>query len=195
MHRARLRILGLVTLMSAAVMSSSAHATWLGLADGTYDVTLTCVISTVIPCPSTIQGTMTIAGAGASAFDFTVNGQHFIGDPSDGTATGSFGTDQFSTLDLSPFSFVSLQDFLSGNFPGLTQDSWAYCNNFDPTSCTPDTAGNWTATAAQTQAVPEPATITLVGFGLAALAWPLRGRRLARDQQRNSPPQEPARAV
>ena len=37
-------------------LPNAAKADWLGLTDGTYDVTLTCVLSSVIPCPSQIAG-------------------------------------------------------------------------------------------------------------------------------------------
>lgn len=176
MNIIRYCFVGLLGLMSVGAMSSPASATWLGLADGAYNVTLSCVTSSVIPCPSTIHGTMTIAGAGATAFNFLVNGQAFVGVPTNGTATTVlFGTDEFSTLDLSPFSFLSLQNFLTGGFPGLTQQSWAYCNNFSPTSCTPATDGNWTAAA-----VPEPPGLALfvLGLGIMVLAGGIgRGRQ------------------
>jgi hypothetical protein len=166
---------GLLALMGVDAMSSPASATWLGLADGTYNVTLSCVTSSVIPCPSTIGGTMTIAGAGATAFDFAVNGQAFVGVPTNGTFTGIFGTDEFSFLDLSPFSSLSLQNFLTGSFPGLSPQSWVYCNNFSPASCTPATEGNWTAAA-----VPEPPGLALfvLGLGIMTLAGGIgRGRQ------------------
>jgi hypothetical protein len=157
-------LFGLLALVSVAMTSSPARAAWLGLANGKYDVTLSCVSSTVISCPSTIDGTMRIGGAGATAFDFTVNGQAFIGAPTNGTVSTVVGTDEYSFVDLSPFSFVSLQHFLTGGFPGLTADSWGYCNNFDPTHCTPATSGNWTA---KLVSVPEPAgwAMMLLGFG------------------------------
>jgi hypothetical protein len=175
-------LLGLSALLIVAAETRSASATWLGLADGTYDVTLSCVTSSVIACPSTIDGTITIAGAGATAFDFVVNGQVFVGAPINGTVTTAvFGTDEVSVLDLSPFSFLSLQDFLTGGFPGLTQQSWGYCNNFDATHCTPDTDGNWTAVAA---VVPEPPgmALFLLGLGITALASVTRRRGALRIQ-------------
>lgn len=173
MNFVRSCFVGLSMLMSIDAMSSPASATWLGLADGTYDVTLSCVTSSVIPCPSTIGGTMTIAGAAATAFNFAVNGQAFVGAPGNATVTTGLGTDQVSFLDLSPFSFLSLQDFLTGGFPGLTQQSWGYCNNFDPTHCTPDTAGNWTAVV-----VPEPPGLPLfmLGLGIMGIAGVTRRR-------------------
>lgn len=108
---------------------------------------------------------MTIAGSGATAFDFIVNGQDFIGAPVNGTATSAVGTDQFSRLDLSPFSTLALEHFLSGGFPGLTQDNWDYCNNAG-VGCTPLTNGNWT--------VPEPPGVAVFVLGIVALAGVMR---------------------
>ena len=161
MNIVRSCIVGLCVLVGAGAASSPASATWLGLADGTYDVTLSCVFSTVIACPSTINGTLTIAGSAATAFDFVVNGQAFVGVPTNDTVSTAVGTDEVSFLDLAPFSFLSLQHFLTGGFPGLSPDSWIYCNNFDPTHCTPATDGNWTAAA-----VPEPPATALFVLGL-----------------------------
>jgi hypothetical protein len=165
---------GFLALVSVTLSSSPARAGWLGLADGAYDVTLSCVSSTVISCPSTINGTMTIGSAGATAFDFTVNGQAFMGAPSNGTATTVLGSDEFSFVDQSPFSFLSLQHFLTGGFPGLTADSWGYCNNFDPTHCTPATQGNWTA---KLVSVPEPAAWAMMFIGFGAIGATMRTAR------------------
>jgi len=166
-------IAGLLLLLGIGTVSSPAQATWLGLDDGTYSVTLSCVFSSVIACPSTIEGTMTIAGGAATAFDFMVNGQAFVGSPGNGTATTAFGTDQIAGLQLSPFSNLSLQYFLTGGLPGLSQRSWVYCNNFSAVSCTPATDGNWTAVA-----IPEPPGLALfvLGLGLMAVAGMTRGR-------------------
>jgi hypothetical protein len=165
-------VAGLCVLVGVATMSSPASATWLGLDDGTYDVTLTCVFSSVIPCPSTISGTITIAGAGATAFDFVVNGESFVGAPDNGTVTTIFGTDEVSSLQVAPFSFLSLQHFLVGSLPGLSPDSWIYCNTFTPTSCTPATDGNWTAVR-----VPEPPVMALFSLALGLMALAGVGRR------------------
>ena len=79
----------LLTIFSTAILAligglpGAAHATWLGLEDGAYNVTLECLFSSVIACPSTIHGQVTIAGAGASFLSVTVNGEVFSGDPVD----------------------------------------------------------------------------------------------------------------
>jgi hypothetical protein len=165
MNRIKSCMVGLLTLMSVGTLSSPANATWLGLADGTYDVTLSCVFSLVISCPSTIDGTMTIAGGTATAFDFTVNGQAFVGAPTSSTVTTALGTDEVSLLTLSPFSGLDLQNFLTGGIPGLTQHSWGYCVNVTAVSCAPTTAGNWTAVA-----IPEPPALALFLLGLGFMA-------------------------
>src|SRR5664279_2645631 len=71
----------------ALVLSFPAGATWLDLSNGTYNVTLTCVFSSVIVCPTQITGTITVSGAGLSAMNFVVNGQVFNGDPVDSLFT------------------------------------------------------------------------------------------------------------
>jgi hypothetical protein len=171
MRKFKSYVFGLLAPLIVAAMPQSAQATWLGLADGTYDVTLSCLFSSVISCPTDIHGTMTIGGSGASAFDFTVNGQHFVGDPANSVATNGVYTDQFSSLMLSPFSFLSLINDLTPNPFGLpTPHWWGYCNNFDATHCTPDTNGGWTAD--QIAAAPEPASLGLLALGFAAvLGW------------------------
>jgi hypothetical protein len=133
-----------------------ASATWLDLSDGTYNVTLSCVFSSVIACPSQIAGTMTINGNGASAFNFTVNGQLFSGDPVDSLFTiPNSIDDQVSTISLTPFAFLYLRNDLSIMNPfGLADHYWIYCNNFTPTTCTPNTDGNWTASLVNS--APEP---------------------------------------
>ena len=144
-----------------------AKADWLGLADGTYDLTLTCVIA-VDPCGPPIQATVTIAGAGASFMSVTVNGESFSGDPDDGVFTNSLADYQFSTLANSPYSFASLRFDLSLPNPFIQDDQWwAYCkNNGTPNTCVPTTNGSWEAVAV---AVPEPVALALFAGGLAGL--------------------------
>lgn len=144
-----------------------ARADWLGLADGSYDVTLTCVISNV-PCPSQVEGTVTIDGAGASFMSVTFNGEVFSGDPTDDVFQNSIAHYQTSTLSHSPYSFLSLRFDLTLPNPFIQDDQWwAYCvNQGNPNSCTPATNGTWEATLA---AVPEPAALALVAAGLAGI--------------------------
>jgi len=146
-----------LALAIAAATSPSARATWLDLADGTYNVTLSCTFSLVLSCPTDIHGTMTISGAGATAFDFTVNGQLFLGDPVDELATDGVTFDnQHSRLDLSPLSSLTIGNDLTIQNPFIPFDHWwAYCRNNPGTdACFPDTVGSWTASPA-----PAPAAI------------------------------------
>ncbi len=150
-------------------LPGTAKADWLGLADGTYDVTLTCTISSVISCPSQIQGTVTIAGAGASFLSYTVNGEVFSGDPIDGVFTNSLAEYQYSQLQHSPFAFADLRFDLSIPNPFIADDQWwVYCNNVpNQNSCTPNTHGTWEAVAVAE--VPEPLTLAPFAVGLAGL--------------------------
>ena len=45
----------LLSVIASLSLALPAQATWLGLSDGNYDVTLTCTTSSVIPCPSQIR--------------------------------------------------------------------------------------------------------------------------------------------
>jgi len=116
---------------------------------------------------------MTIAGAGATAFNFLVNGQRSSALRATPRSPPSFSDGPGFVP--RPFSFLGPKSagFPYRRFPGLTQQSWVYCNNFDPTHCTPNTAGNWTAVA-----VPEPPGLALflLGLGIMALAGVTRRR-------------------
>jgi hypothetical protein len=157
-------------------LPNAAKADWLGLADGTYDVTLTCVLSSVIPCPSQFQGTVTIEGAGATFLSYTVNGELFSGDPTDGVFTNSVADFQYSRLENVPFSFADLRLDLSTPNPQIPDDQWwVYCDNVSSSTCTPAAAGTWSAVAVAE--VPEPFTLALFAAGLAGLGF--RRRRPA----------------
>jgi hypothetical protein len=170
-----LRSLAVAALSVGAALcalSDSARAAWLGLDDGTYDVTLSCASSTVIACPSQIQGTVTIAGAGASFLSYTVNGEVFSGDPTDGVHTTATADFQFSMLTNSPFSFADLRFDLSIPNPFIADDQWwVYCNNVGQ-NCTPATFGTWRAV--EVADVPEPFTLALLAAGLAGLGFTRR---------------------
>ncbi len=162
----------LVSLLAFLVATSPlpASATWLDLSDGTYNVTLSCLFSSVITCPTQIAGTLSISGDGASAFNFTVNGQLFNGDPVDSIFfIPNMVDDQQSQVSLSPYAFLYLRNDLSIMNPfGLADHYWVYCTSVAQDTCTPTTFGNWTATLAT--AAPEPGTLALLALGLVGTA-------------------------
>lgn len=162
-------------LALACLLSTPAHAAWMGLADGAYAVTLHCDTSTQFSCPSDLSGHLDIAGGAASWFDFTVDGLPFQGDPFDAVVDGSLVDTESSTLQMSPFAFLSLRLITDGQIgPYGTGDRWwVYCDNLNANQCAPNTTGTWSARALN--AVPEPAPAALLALALAAAAWAGRG--------------------
>ena len=167
-----LAIVAAGVLGAVGAIPGTANATWLGLEDGTYNVTLECKFSSVIACPSTLQGQVTIAGAGASYLSITVNGEVFSGDPADDDL--DFGTThrEQSRLENTPFSFADLRWDVIPDPSHTSPRNWTYCVNTDATHCALTTSGIWSAVA-----VPEPATLALFALGLAGLG--LTRRRTA----------------
>jgi len=107
----------LAALVLNAAVPDAARASFLDLANGTYNVTLTCTFSSVIACPSTIDGTISISGTDVTFMDFTVNGQLFSGDPIEGVFTNLPTADyEYANIELSPFAFFSLRNDLSVSF-------------------------------------------------------------------------------
>jgi hypothetical protein len=177
----RLAIAALPSVLAAtaALLPQSAQASWLSLADGQYAVDLTCTFSSTNSCPGVIQGKLTVQGAGITDFDFTVNGQHFAGDPTEftfGNVNASFDGSQET---LSPFSFLSLRYITAGSVGsfGTGDRWWVYCDNTSSVTCTPGTQGLWSATLIN--ATPEPVPLALLAAAAAAGAL-LRRRRQAR---------------
>jgi hypothetical protein len=166
-------------LATAALLPRPVQASWLGLGDGQYTVDLTCTSSTTIPCPGVTQGSLTVQGAGISDFDFTMNGQHFDGDPEEFTFANVIASFDGSQEILTPFSFLSLRFITAGSVgPFGTGDRWwVYCDSTSSSTCTPDTQGLWSATLIS--AVPEPAPLALL-VAAAAGALLQRRRQIAR---------------
>ena len=162
MSKTKRRLLNLIFVL---LIPASAHATWLDLGDGTYNVLLNCTQSSVISCQSSINGSIVVSGAGLSFMDFTVNGQHFSGDPTD-VVFSSLPDAEYenSRISLSPFAFLDLRNNLSVQF-GPSDHWWVYCNNTSPSTCQPNTTGSWTASPVQ---APEPISISLIGTGILA---------------------------
>jgi hypothetical protein len=166
-------------LAASALFPQTAQASWLNLADGQYAVDLSCTFSTTIACPGVIQGTLTVQGAGITEFDFTINGQHFDGDPGEFTFANVIASFDGSQETLSPFSFLSLRYITAGSAGafGTGDRWWVYCDNASSTTCTPDTQGLWSATLIN--AVPEPAPLALLAAAAAAGALLQRRTRPA----------------
>ena len=172
-----MRSLSHLLLLAALASPAAAHADWLDLADGLYDVSLSCAPNkSTIPCPSLFHASLTISGAGASAMSTSFNNQSFSGDPTDNVfTTAPYSSERSVLVDL-PYSFIYLAFDLSATNPeGLSPHWWLYCSNISSTSCTPVSAGNWVATAVSP--VPEKSTLALIALGLASLAALQRRRR------------------
>lgn len=167
----------LLLVACAALGSSSASATWLSLADGEYDLTLTTCSSGIISCPaSPFTGLLTINGAGADFLSITINGESFEGNPFDfiqvdaGNSAITYNRSSINQQTATTFSFFSLVDPAFVSLPTM-DNLWIYCSNSstpNQVQCTPGTSGEWSATLRPT-AVPLPSTILLLGLGLIAL--------------------------
>lgn len=166
----------LCLLVSAALWSGSTSATWLNLADGQYDLTLTTCSSQVISCPATaFTGSLTISGAGASFLSIAINGELFAGDPFDFVQISGSDFYDRSNLDhltTTAYSFFSLVDPAFAFLPNFA-NLWIYCSDTSTLSqltCTPGTIGEWSATLRPSE-VPVPGTILLMALGLIALGY------------------------
>jgi hypothetical protein len=161
------RILFAAAACLAASVAPVAHAAWLGLPDGDDVVSLVCDASTVIPCPQTITGALSISGAGANSLDVTVDGKLFAGNPFkvDGTASVEV---EYSRIAISPTAFVSLASITDGAFGpyGVGDRFWQYCSNIGPGTCVQGTVGHWSARAVGSVSAPAPISLLAAGLAL-----------------------------
>jgi len=159
----------LVLMCLGAGSVSPAAATWLGLGDGVYTVTATCIASPVVSCATPVVGQITVQGDGLTAMDFSIDGQHFVGDPED-SEVSLF--DQ-SALQMSPYQAFYLRLMKDDHDPFVAGDrAWYYCRHVGGGTCAPDTRGHWTAERLgdlPPGRVPEPATAGLAALALLAL--------------------------
>jgi hypothetical protein len=174
----------LLLLAGAALWSNAASATWLSLADGEYDLTLSTCSSGIISCPATpFTGSLTINGAGASFLSIAINGELFEGDPIDfiqtdaGDPTITYNRSSILHQTAIAFSFFSLVDPAFVFLPNMA-NLWIYCSDSSTPNglaCTPGTSGEWSATL-RPNAVPLPGTTLLLGLGFIALGFARRRR-------------------
>jgi hypothetical protein len=157
-------ILPLLMASFAVLSASQARATIIGLGDGTYDVTLTCI---VIDCVDPIAGSLTVSGNDVTdwSFAFPVEAYGaadvFSGNPQETIlpfdeivrGVGSFGSELVLSADNEWGIFQSGIDLIRGTWTAELQD-------------TP-------------QGVPEPASAFLIlsGLGATTAAAALRRRR------------------
>lgn len=168
---------GLWPLLMMLVTLPPAQAAWMGLDDGDHLINLNCTQSSQIACPSTTTGSVSVVGNDIVAFDFTIDGVAFVGNPVEGHVDGNLVDFDFALIQTaSPFTFLSLRlitDGQIGSF-GVGDLWWVYCNETaDPNACTPNTTGLWTAQPVP-GVVPEPQTPGLLAAALLALggaAW------------------------
>lgn len=165
-HRARLRSLrsplvaGLLLAVGLALSAHPARASVLGLADGTYDLTLPC---TNIGCGGPYTGTLTVVGTDVTSWNITVLAdslQTFSGNPNEqffGLPTGLEIVSGPSTplgyelsLFLDPFGATA--QFWQVDIGGVVLNR-----------------GSWTAELQADGVVPLPSTLLLVGIGFAAV--------------------------
>lgn len=177
-------LLAPLALAVAATVPAPAAATWMGLPDGDYAVTLQCTFSSVIDCSQIIAGSITVSGSGLSAMAFDIDGEPFVGDPQDSVVDGTLADTESSSLSHSPYSFLSLHLITAGSIDLFQTGDlwWVYCNNSGPLTCTPNTTGLWSARLVGT--VNEPPALAVAALGLAAAFGAARRRRRAASPAR-----------
>ena len=168
---------------AASALSAPASADWVGLSDGQFQVTLSCIQSVTLDCSQTFVGTITVQGAGLSQLEVTVAGLDFAGDPGENTVGDQAGTSEGSFINHAVGAAVALRQVTDGTQFGYTAGErfWSYCSEKPNTqSCLADTLGTWSATRIGTVAEPSALAAALLGLALAAATGTTRRRRDAR---------------
>ncbi len=151
----------LIVPMLVALSFQKAHAAFIGLSDGAYDVALTCIINN---CGGPFTGTVEVAGSGVSDWSFATGFDGlpltFLGDP----AEIDTGAPSFIQLAFGPST-------AGGYELTLSEAKWNINTN-DVVLW----SGTWAA-APQGVGVPEPASLTLLGVGFAGMWARRRVRR------------------
>lgn len=170
----------LLLAASALTWSGTTYATWIGLADGDYDVTLTSCSSSIDPgiCAAIpVNGSISVSGSGVSFLSFVFDGVSFVDDPFDFVTNfsvitpGDFRERSRVSHPVPTFEFFELMSAIGPVLP-TEVNLWIYCrDNPVANSCALIASGAWVATL---RAVPEPTTWLLLALGLAGLSFARR---------------------
>ena len=167
-----------VLAAAASAFSTPASADWVGLSDGQYQVTLSCIQSVTLDCSQTFVGTITVQDAGMNQMDITIAGLDFAGNPDENTVDDPMGNTEGSFINHPVGAAVALRRVNSGTVfgYGTGERFWAYCSDKPNTqSCLADTLGTWTA--ARIGRVDEPSALAAALLGLALAAATRQTRR------------------
>jgi hypothetical protein len=168
-----------VVAAAALVPTTPAVADWVGLGDGQYQVTLSCIQSVTLDCSQTFVGTITVQGAGIDQLDVTIDSLDFAGDPGENITGDQNGSSEGSIISHPVGAAMALRQVTAGTLfgYGTGERFWAYCSDLpNSQSCLADTLGTWTAARIGTVAEPSALAAALLGLGLAAATGQTRRR-------------------